>query len=201
MANLKLISPWRNYYHEIQAFFKEDPYVTVVFDEDNMEIKLFVQASDKAEALTQILNPEKTFGETTVKVTVIPANTATRDLKLMMKSMIDAEEFERVINIALDCNRLFNDIRVIKGLLGFNAIYVLFNKTVIQYYNDNIGDLNGVKSTLAEDIARDIFVQHPGIFYCTNVSDWVSEEDDERAGRRYVPYSNIRPVCSNYNRN
>ena len=200
MANLKLISPWRNYYHEIQAFFKEDPYITVVFDEDNMEIKLFVQASDKAEALTQILNPEKTFGETTVKVTVIPANTATRDLKLMMKSMIEAEEFERVINIALDCNRLFNDIRVIKGLLGFNAIYVLFNKTVIQYYNDNIGDLNGVKSTLAEDIARDIFMQHPGIFYCTNVADEISEEDDERAGRRYVPYSNIRPVCSNYNR-
>lgn len=200
MANLKLISPWRNYYHEIQAFFKEDPYVTVVFDEDNMEIKLFVQASDKAEALTQILNSEKTFGETTVKVTIIPANTMSREIKLMMKSMIEAEEFERVINIALDCNRLFNDIRVIKGLLGFNAIYVLFNKTVIQYYNDNIGDLNGVKSTLAEDIARDIFVQHPGIFYCTNVADEVSEEDDERARRRYVPYSNIRPVCSNYNR-
>ena len=193
MANLKLISPWRNYYHEIQAFFKEDPYVTVVFDEDNMEIKLFVQASDKAEALTQILNPEKTFGETTVKVTVIPPNTVTRDVKLMMKSMIEAEEFERVINIALDCNRLFNNVRVIKGLLGFNAIYVLFNKKVVQYYNDNIGDLNGIKSILAEDIARDIFVSHPGVFYCTNVAD-PEEQDDGN----YPQCDRVRPIRTYY---
>ena len=32
MANLKLISPWYNYYNEIQAFFKEDLDVNVVFD-------------------------------------------------------------------------------------------------------------------------------------------------------------------------
>lgn len=197
MANLKLISPWRNYYHEIQAFFKEDPYVTVVFDEDNMEIKLFVQASDKAEALTQILNPEKTFGETTVKVTVIPDNTMSREIKLMMKSMIEAEEFERVISIALDCNRLFYGVRVIKGLLGFNAIYVLFNKKVVQYYNDNIGDLNGVKSTLAEDIARDIFVSRPGVFYCTNVVEIEEDDNDDN----YPQCDRVRPIRSYYRGN
>ena len=197
MANLKLISPWRNYYHEIQAFFKEDPYVTVVFDEDNMEIKLVVQASDKAEALAQILNPEKTFGETTVKVTVIPPNTSTRDVKLMMKSMIEAEEFERIIGTALDCNRLFDDIRVIKGLLGFNAIYVLFNKRVVQYYNDNIGDLNGVKSILAEDIARDIFVSRTGVFYCTNVTESEEDNDDDN----YPQCDRIRPIRTYYRGN
>lgn len=196
MANLKLISPWRNYYHEIQAFFKEDPYVTVVFDEDNMEIKLFVQASDKAEALRQILNPEKTFGETTVKVTIVPANTMSREIKLMMKSMIEAEEFERVINIALDCNRLFNDVRVIEGLLGFNAIYILFNKKVVQYYNDNIGDLNGIKSILAEDIARDIFVSRPGVFYCTNITETEAQDDDN-----YPQCDRVRPIRSYYRGN
>jgi len=196
MANLKLISPWRNYYHEIQAFFKEDPYVTVVFDEDNMEIKLFVQVSDKAEALTQILNPEKTFGETAVKVTVIPPNTSTRDVKLMMKSMIEAEEFERVIGTALDCNKLFYDVRMIKGLLGFNAIYVLFNKNVVQYYNDNIGDLNGVKSILSEDIARDIFVSHPGVFYCTNVVESEADNDDN-----YPQCDRVRPIRTYYRNN
>lgn len=165
-----------------------------------MEIKLFVQTSDKAEALSQLLNPEKTFGETTVKVTVIPANPVSKDTKLWIKGIVDSENYDRLISIALSDNELFYTIRVIKGLLGFDAVYVLFNKTVVQYYNDNIGDLNGIKSTLAEDIVRDIFVQHPGIFYCTNVADEVSEEDDERARRRYVPYSNIRPVCSNYNR-
>ena len=196
MANLKLISPWRNYYHEIQAFFKEDPYVTVVFDEDNMEIKLFVNASDKAEALTQILNPEKTFGETTVKVTVIPANKLSEDAKLRMKSMIETNSFELVIGTALDCNRLFYDFRVIKGLLGFNAIYVLFNKRVVQYYNDNIGDLNGVKSTLAEDIARDIFVPRPGVFYCTNVEE-IEEQDDGN----YPQCDRVRPIRSYYRGN
>ena len=196
MANLKLISPWRNYYHEIQAFFNGDPYVTVVFDEDNMEIMLFVQASDKAEALTYLLNPEKTFGETTVKVTVVPANELSKDFKLRMKSMIEAEEFDRVICTALECNRLFYDVRVIKGLLGFNAIYVLFNKTVVQYYNDNIGDLHGVKSILAEDIARDIFVTHPGIFYCTNVTETEEQDDDS-----YPQCDRVRPIVPYYRGN
>lgn len=193
MANLKLISPWRNYYHEIQAFFKEDPYVTVVFDEDNMEIMLFVQASDKAEALTRILNPEKTFGETTVKVTVVPTNSSSRDIKLMMKSMTEAEEFDRIIRIALDCNGLLKDVCVIHGLLGFDAIYVLFNKKVVQYYNDNIGDLHGVKSILAEDIARDIFVSRPSVFYCTNVTE-IEEQDDDN----YPQCDRIHPFRTYY---
>ena len=119
-----------------------------------------------------------------------------REIKLMMKSMIEAEEFERVINIALDCNRLFNDVRVIKGLLGFNAIYVLFNKKVVQYYNDNIGDLNGIKSILAEDIARDIFVSRPGVFYCTNVAETEEQDDDN-----YPQCDRIHPFRTYYRNN
>ena len=70
---------------------------------------------------------------------------------------------------ALSGNDEFSEAHKIEGALGFDAVYVVFKKNVIQYYTDNLGDLHGIKSTLAENIARDIFVQHPGVFFCTDV--------------------------------
>jgi len=52
--------------------------------------------------------------------------------------------------------------------------YVLFKNKVVQYFIDNIGDYNGMKSTLYEDIARDIFEDVDGVFFCTALPDNLS---------------------------
>lgn len=169
MAKLKLTSPWHTYYNELKAFFREDPQVTVLFDEDDMNIKLLVRNEHKAEALTYLLNDSQQWGDTKLTVTVVPANVVATDAQAYINSLANSNEYIQMYSYALSGNDEFNDLCEIKGAVGFNAIYVVFEKNVIQYYTDNLGDLHGVKSTLMEYIARDIFVQHPGVYFSTEV--------------------------------
>lgn len=169
MPNLKLISPWMEHYNKLCAFFNGDPSVTVIMDEENMDVRVLVQQSNKAEALTLLLDSEKTFGDVFLTVSVIPANTGTTDTNRYMKNLMSDENYAQLYSYALDDNSILSDIRRVRGVLGFDAIYIIFEKEVIQYFTDNIGDYNGVKSTLAEYIARDIFKEHTGVFFCTKL--------------------------------
>lgn len=53
------------------------------------------------------------------------------------------------------------------------ALEELLLKEVVQYFNDNIGDINGNCSTLYEIIARDIFPNVNGIYFCTEATTFV----------------------------
>lgn len=169
MSKIKLISPWHTYYNEMKAFFEEDPYVNVIFDEDKMDIKLLVRDGEKAEALSKVLNLHKEFGDTNLTVAVVPSNQVGPETAKRLKTLSDNEDYSQLYPYALGSNEEFYDVGIIKGAFGFDAVYVIFKKNVIQYYTDNLGDLHGVKSTLMEDIARDIFIPWPGVFFCTEV--------------------------------
>lgn len=152
--NVKLSAPWITFYNEIKALFKEDPAVKAELDEDARAIKLYVDGEEKADALTQLLPAEKTFGNITVKVKVIPANKVNAS-----KISIFQKAFEG--NPALSFVQAGTD-----GLFDLN--YVVFKKEVVQFWNDDLGDLNGLVSTLYEDIARDVFGDVDGIYFCTD---------------------------------
>ena len=169
MAKLKLTSPWHTYYNELKAFFREDPQVRVLFDEDNMDVKLLVRNAHKAEALSCLLKDSQQWGDTKLTVTVIPSNEILPDTKMYIYSLAENDKYVQIYSYALSGNDEFYDVCDIEGALGFDAVYVVFKKDVIQYFTDNIGDLHGIKSTLMENIARDIFVSHPGVFFCTEV--------------------------------
>ena len=150
----KLSSPWMTYYHEIEALFGEDPAIKVSFDNDEKIIKLYVIGDEKAEALTQILPAKKEFGNVTVSINIIPANQFNES-----KVSLFQKAFEG--NPVVDA---------IKTLVVFNApvTYIIFKNKVVQFFNDDISDINGNKSTLYQDIADDIFENHNGIFFCTD---------------------------------
>ena len=42
MARLNLVSPWVEYYHKVQAFFRNDPDINVIFDDEEIELKIYV---------------------------------------------------------------------------------------------------------------------------------------------------------------
>ena len=168
MAKVNLIAPWNEYYEELNAFFAEDPEVTILYDEEEKNIKVLVQDTIKAEALTHLLKDEMKFGEVKLTVTVVPANEVTNGIKKLVTSIGFNEDYGEMFERALSNNGTFAYTYTIDNVMGFNAVYVVFKKKVIQYYNDNLGDLNGMKSTLAEYIARDIFVPHSGVFFCTD---------------------------------
>ena len=161
MAKLKLSPPWDIFYKEINAFFKEDGDVKVIFDEDEFTIKLYVDDAAKAAALTELLPTEKDFGNVVLKISVIPANDG-------VKSVLGIP-----LCAAFYTNPIVDEIKIIRGPFGYNFVYVMFVNKVVQYFTDNISDYNGFCSTLYENIARSIFEEKEGIFYCT------SAEDDE----------------------
>ena len=171
MAKVNLVAPWDEYYNEMVAFFAEDPDVMVLYDTEEKHIKVLVRTQHKAEALTYLLNSEVDFGGVKLLITVVPANEVMKDVKLFFKTANNEENYNIEYCHALNGNELFSSTRTIKNMMGFDAVFVVFQKKVVQYYNDNLGDLNGMKSTLAEYIARDIFAVHNGVFFCTDTRD------------------------------
>ena len=157
---LKLSAPWITYAHEFEALFGNDPNVKVVYnDGDDKEITLFVQGSEKADALMQILPAKKDFGNVSVKVTVRPAND---DTYVPSKADLIAKAF--------DGNPVLSNIVDTGPNVAFPATYFVFANKVVQYYNDQMDNPYGVKSTLYENIARDILDDGSvGIYYTTDV--------------------------------
>lgn len=166
MAKLKLSPPWDTYYQELNAMFKNDPEVHVVMDDDEYTLKVYVDDAEKAEALQILLHETVEFGNITLKVTVIPANALPAKHKAVSE---DSEEyFETLYKTAFKDNPVLVDAQTVHGIFGFSACYVIFRKEVVQYFDDNMSDINGLRSTLYETIAADIFKTAPGVFFCTS---------------------------------
>ena len=154
MEKVNLSSPWVTFYRELDALLGCDPEVKVNYDEEDNSIKVFVDNEEKAEALAELLPAEKTFGNVTVRVSVVPANRLGEN-----KASLFQKAFEG--NPALAFVKTED-----KGLYSFG--YVVFRKEVVQFFNDDLSDLNGNRSTLYQEIAKDVFGETDGIFFCTD---------------------------------
>lgn len=149
MDRAKLNAPWYRIIHEYEALFKGDKEVTVAWNENNMRIDLLVSNPRKADALTRLLPSMYKIGQADIEVRVVPSFPDTIDL------------FRQAFEGNSAVSRIETDAR------GFD--YVAFNRDVIQFYNNDISDINGNETTIYEDIARDIFKDNKsdGIFFCT----------------------------------
>ena len=156
MARLKLSSPWVLFYREIEAMFKEDPGVRVIYDEESNIVKLYVDGDEKANALAELLPTEKEFGNVTLRIEVIPSNCLG----------VSAVSFEK----AFEGNAALSYIKTVKGIFSNNITYIVFKNKVVQYFDDSLSDVNGLCSTLYQEIAKDIFGCRDGIFFCTDVA-------------------------------
>lgn len=160
MAKLRLCAPWQEHYEMIKAMFAEDPDVFVLMDEEQYEIRIYVYGQAKADALELLLIHEVAYGNITLKVTVIPADQAPEKEA--------APSVATLFKAAFDGNCALSYVKTLDGPFKFNATYVVFAKEVVQYYRDDLSDIHGLRSTLYEDLARDIFVKTPGVYFCTD---------------------------------
>ena len=157
----KLSPPWVTYYREIKALFGDDPEIVVVFHEEEKEIKLFVNDNGKAYAIRKLLPDVKEFGIAKIKITVIPCNVKKGD------------DYQKLFEKAFDGNPVLSYITPVEEVFSNPILYVVFEKEVVQFYNDNLGDINGNRTTLYENIARDVFGEMNSIYFCTD------DEEDE----------------------
>lgn len=154
MSNLKLSAPWFTYAKEVIAMFERDPEIKIDFNENTLELKMYVDNSEKAEAISQLLPEKKYIGGSTVKITVIPANKMTAS----SKSIFDK---------AFEGNPAFSRTETIEGIFTNPLTYVVFENKVVQFWNDDLSDVNGLCSTLYENIAANIFEGMDNVNYCT----------------------------------
>ena len=164
----KLSPPWATYVNELKALFGNDPDISIDYDEDECEVKLFVENVEKATALTYLLPIEKYFGNVSLYISIIPANEQ------------DFLEFDRIsykelFDIAFDCSPVYAFSKEVRGLYNNPFTYVVFKNKVVQFFNDNLNDIHGLVSTLYEEIARDVFEDAciEGVFYNTDVEEKV----------------------------
>lgn len=160
-SQVKLSPPWISFYTKLEMLFREDEEVTVDFEDgEDRKIKIFVDNVSKAEALEKLLPKQKTFGNITVNIIVIPSNTA--------------DSQENLFRRAFEGNKSVNRIESVVPPYSSNPFtYILFKKEVVQYWDDNMADFYGYQSTLYQDIAKEVFGKNEdlpldGIYFCTD---------------------------------
>lgn len=155
MNNLKLSAPWVTYVNELRAMFAGDKDVSIEYS-DSVEdhVKIYVDDPEKANALMYLIPVAKVFGNFILKVSVIPTNLHIADVTNLLET-------------AFKNNSAVKSVSTLPSPFGeFN--YITFAKEVVQFPNDEVSDPNGLKSTLYQDIAKDLFDSHPNVFYCTS---------------------------------
>jgi hypothetical protein len=161
MANLKLSSPWMIWYKKLNEFFKYDKDVTILFDQENYLIKMFVADGEKWNALRKLLPENVQMGNVDLKIEVVPPN------------HLDGanNEIGNVYEAAFKNNPVLSYVKKVDnvGIFPLGITYVVFENKVVQFFSDDISDINGFTSTLYQDIAKDIFGQPDNVFYCTNI--------------------------------
>lgn len=150
---VNLVTPWAEYFNQLVAFFKEDDDVRVEYDNEAMVIKIYVDGDAKAEALSKLLPTSKKFGNVEVKINIIPANPLdTSRIGLFKK--------------AFEGNKAVADIET--NISSNDFSFVIFEPEVVQYYNDDLSDINGLCSTLYQDLAKELFGETEGVYFCTD---------------------------------
>ena len=83
----------------------------------------------------------------------------------------------QLYNAAFSGNAAFVNTIPVEGVFTNPILYVVFEKEVVQYFNDDLGDPHGNRSTLYQELAKEVFPEHDGVLYCTDV-----EEDGKTSG-------------------
>ena len=164
MARMHLCSPWVTRVSELEAMFKYDDEIKIIYDdEDKQEVRMLVDNPAKAAALTELLPQEYVFGSVTLHVTIVPSN---RD-----RFGFGIPHFESPANLfeaAFDGNKALSFTKTLVGVFEHPLTYVVFKNEVVQYWNDDLGDIFGQCSTLFQELAKNIFGDVIGVCYCTD---------------------------------
>ena len=166
----KLSPPWYIYVSKLKALFEDDPEVGVMYDSGKHVVKLLVSNATKAVALEYLLNSEVEFGNYLLEVEVVPANDV-------------ATEFDPTVDLAVTFAHAFENnpalsyVRQITNPMSYCVLYVVFKNRVVQFYADNLADVNGNISTLYEDLAREVLADDLFAYYCTDTNVTTTESN------------------------
>lgn len=161
MMNFDLEAPWYTYQKKVKALFENDPDINVgdVYepDSDDMDYAFDIEVRNhtKFMALGNVMHGVKTFGA--VRLGVV----------LYDEENEDAHPGTELFKTIFQGNPIVKDIKSKKDQAGVEHVYLRFEPTVIQFFDDDLSDWSGNWTGLAEDIARDVFDETWAVNFCT----------------------------------
>ena len=155
MNKLEISSPWVTYVRQIKLLFGQDPAIKITFDENNLNLKLYVSGEKKAIAIEELLPDKIVFGNVVLTISVIPI-----DVRML-------KQVSKVFEAAFEGNPIFKEVVNVNGISSNDSTYVIFKNKVAQYWNDNLCDPNGLCSTLYQDVAKEVLTKLNDVYYCT----------------------------------
>lgn len=163
---VRMAPPWISYVSKLRVLFGSDPEVKVEYNDDEKEVKIFVEGNaNKYEAMEKLLPIKKEFGNVTLYIAVIPANLGS-----------GADNGVQLVADLFSGNPIFDQIVIVPHIFTNPIAYASFKKEVVQYYDDNMADPNGNRSTLYQNIAEEV-LRDPendrqllnGVYFCTQL--------------------------------
>ena len=106
---------------------------------------------------------ERKFGEVSLKIIVVPSN------KDKLTDTIKEEILDNPYAVAFKGNPILTSIKQLDTIVMGTITYVVFENVVVQYYNDNLYDINGMCSTLYQEIAKKVFKENINVHFCTEL--------------------------------
>lgn len=122
---------------------------------------MYVDNEAKADAISKLLPVEKAFGNVVLKITIIPANHPLNKMRLFQEAFAG--------------NPALSYTETVDGIFSNSINYIVFKNKVVQFFNDDISDINGLCSTLYQDIAKEVFGSEEGFFFCTDLPKAIEE--------------------------
>ena len=150
--DVQLSAPWITFANEMISMFNADEEIKIDYSDEEKVLKLFVDNPMKADALSKVLPTEKEFGNVVVKIEVVPSD------KEMSKEMLYKYAFMNNLNVAFVQAKEYE---------GFGRTYVVFHKYIAQFFNDDLCDFYGNKTSLLQDLAKDIFIPDAEVCFST----------------------------------
>ena len=155
---MKLSAPWYTYQRKVKTLFALDSEIEVgdVYEceDGDYAFEITVYNPAKFIALDRVMPKVVEFGKVKLKVGVSDAK---------VNSTATAIELYKTI---FKNNMIVKDIVDAKDFTGTLHGYVRFQPDVLQFFNDDISDYNGLWSGLAQDIAREVFTNQ-NVHFCT----------------------------------
>jgi hypothetical protein len=164
MLNYSISSPWYTFQRKVAALFGGDPDYKVgdVRECDgsgaDYEFDIEVRKHEKFVALERLMPGVKTFGNVRLRINLYDEENRVDDRSDLIRKIFGD-------------NAAVEDIEELYDAADARHTYVLFKPEVVQFFNDDLSDLNGNWSGLAQDIAKEIFEDLPGIHFCTAEKD------------------------------
>lgn len=138
-------APWDTYVSSVRALFGGDEAVNVVFDRPAKTLTLYVAGDEKCNAIDKLMPDVKDFGGFVMKIRVVPANGKLAD-----------ENPVATIEAAFKGNPAISRVVCLSNVFTRPIVYVEFENRVVQYWDDDLSSLEGLRSTLFETLAEEV---------------------------------------------